>query len=228
MLFSLLQTEMPAMYLVAILIAYAVVLMLSISIHEYAHALAAYRNGDMTAKNAGRMSLNPFKHFDAYGFVCLMVLGFGWANPVPVNPYYFNRGRKSMFQVAIAGIVANLVFALFFTFVFQLLGTFAFDFLYGSSFISNLVYYILMLGANINLSLAIFNILPLFPLDGSKILSLFLKPDNKFLLFLERYSMLILLALLLFGVVSAIVGGAVAFLSAGMLGMWSLFFSIFV
>ena len=77
-------------------------LVISLGAHEYAHAFTAYRNGDMTAKNMGRMTLNPFKHFDAYGFVCLLVLGFGWANPVPVNPYYFNRGRKKQQAILIA------------------------------------------------------------------------------------------------------------------------------
>lgn len=228
MLIDLLQSNLSAGYLAAILIAYIAVLIFSIGSHEFAHAFAAYRNGDMTAKNMGRMSLNPFKHFDSYGFVCLIVLGFGWANPVPVNPYYFNRGRKSMFQVSIAGIMANLVLALFFSFILSLLGTFAFEFLYGVGFFSVLINYILNLGVYTNLSLAVFNLLPFFPLDGSKMLSLVLKPDNKFLLFLERYSMLILLALLLFGVVSALIGIVTSFLGTGMLAMWSWLFNLFV
>ena len=228
MLFTLFSSGLPTVYLVAILIAYIAVLVVSLGVHEYAHAFTAYRNGDQTAKNMGRMTLNPFKHFDAYGFVCLLVLGFGWADPVPVNPYYFNRGRKSMFQVAIAGIMSNLILALFFSFVLGLLNTFCYDFFMGDGFWSMLVFYIVMYGININLSLAVFNLLPFYPLDGSKILELCLKPENKFLQFLQRYSMLIMLALLLFGVISFIIEMAVAFLGNGMIIMWNWLFNLFV
>lgn len=228
MLVTLFRSGLPALSLVVILIAYIGVLTISLGMHEFAHAYTAYLNGDHTAKNMGRMTINPFKHFDAYGFVCLLVLGFGWAEPVPVNPYYFNRGRKSMFQVSIAGIMANLILALFFSLVLGVLNTFAYNFLMGSGFWSELVYYILMYGININLSLAVFNILPFYPLDGSKILELILKPENKFLQFLQKYSLLIMLALLLFGVISYIVNIAVMFLGNGMIIMWSQLFGLFV
>ena len=227
MLFTLFSAGLPPIYLIAILIAYIGVLVLSLGAHEYAHAFAAYRNGDHTAKNMGRMSMNPFKHFNAYGFVCLLVLGFGWADPVPVNPYYFNRGRKSMFQVAIAGIMANLILALFFAMVLGILNTFAFGFFMGEGFWSVLIFYIVMYGININLSLAVFNLLPFYPLDGSKILELMLKPENRFLQFLQRYSMLILLALLLFGVISFVIDIAIVFLGDGMIMMWSWLFGLF-
>lgn len=227
MLLNLFQLKIPFGVMVALLIAYVVVLIFSLGTHEFAHAFVAYKNGDLTAKLAGRMTLNPFKHFNTYGFVCLLLLGFGWADPVPVNPYYFNRGRKSMFQVAIAGILSNLILALLFSLVYALIATFAFEFLMGSSFISILVYYILMLGIQINLSLAVFNLLPFYPLDGSKILELILKPDNKFLQFLKQYSMLIMLALLLFGVISYIVEIATSFLGTGMIVMWGWFFGLF-
>lgn len=228
MLFTLFSAGLPTVYLVAILIAYIAVLILSLGSHEFAHAFTAYRNGDHTAKNMGRMSMNPFKHFNTYGFVCLLVLGFGWAEPVPVNPYYFNRGRKSMFQVAISGIMANLILALFFSMIFGMLHIFAFDFLMSEGFWSALVYYIVMYGININLSLAVFNLLPFYPLDGSKILELMLKPENSFLQFLQRYSTMILLALLLFGVISFIINIAIVFLGEGMILMWSWFFNLFL
>lgn len=228
MLFSLFQLNLPVGIFIAILVAYIAVLVVSLGTHEFAHAYVAYKNGDMTAKNMGRMSLNPFKHFNAYGFICLLVLGFGWADPVPVNPYYFNRGRKSMFQVSIAGILSNLILALLFSLCYSALGTFAYDFLMGDSFWSLLVYYITMLGIQINISLAIFNLLPFYPLDGSKILELILKPENKFLRFLQRYSMLIMLALLLFGIVSFVIELATSFLGTGMIVMWSWLFGLFV
>lgn len=227
MLFSLLQLNVPVWYLLALLIAYVGVLILSLGMHEFSHAFAAYKNGDMTAKYMGRMTLNPFKHFNAYGFVCLLLLGFGWADPVPVNPYYFNRGRKSMFQVAVAGIVSNLLLAILFSSVYAFLGVFAYDFLMGNTFWSILVYYITMLGIQINISLAVFNLLPFYPLDGSKILELVLKPENKFLQFLQKYSMLIMLALLLFGVISFLIELVTSFLGTGMIVMWSSLFELF-
>ena len=228
MLISLLQLDLPAMYLFAILIAYLVVLLFSISVHEFAHGFMAYRNGDLTAKYAGRLTLNPFKHFNAYGFVCLVVLGFGWADPVPVNPLYFNRGKRSMFQVAVSGIVSNLVLAIFFALIYSALATFAYEFLMGSTFWSLLIYFLVMYGVQINLSLAVFNLLPFYPLDGSKILELILKPNNKILQFLQRYSLLIMIALIFFGVISFIIEIASSFLGTGMIVMWSWLFNIFV
>lgn len=228
MLFTLFSLKLPFIYIFALLIAYLLVLLLSLGSHEYAHGLAAYRNGDYTAKNMGRLTMNPFAHFDAYGFVCLLVLGFGWAEPVPVNPYYFNKGKRSMFQVAISGIMANLVLALLFSLIYACLNIFAFNFLMGNGFWSVLIYYILVLGVDINLSLAIFNFLPFYPLDGSKILELVLKPENKFLQFLQKYSMLIMLALLIFGVISYILQIATSFLGTGMIVMWSQLFGLFV
>lgn len=228
MLFSLLGLKLPAWVLIAILLAYVAVLVISLGLHEFAHAYAAYRNGDYTAKNMGRMSINPFVHFNAYGFVCLMLLGFGWAEPVPVNPYYLTRGKKSMFQVAVAGVTANLLLAILFSIVYGALVIFAPGFLLFGGFWSVLVNYLLNFGLYINLSLAIFNLIPLYPLDGSKILELVVKPESKLISFLQRYSMLILLALLLFGVISYIVEIATSFLGSGLLFLWSYLFGLMV
>ena len=228
MLFSLFNSGLPTKIMIAILIAYIVVLLFSLGTHEFAHAYMACRNGDYTAKHMGRMTMNPFAHFDTYGFVCLIVLGFGWAKPVPVVPEYFNRGRKSMFQVAIAGIVSNLILALLFACLAGAVSTFAPNFFFGLNFWSVLVKHIIMLGMEINLSLAVFNLLPFYPLDGSKILELCLKPGNKFLDFLKKYSMLIMLACLFFGIISYIINICVSFLGTGMLVMWGWFFNIFI
>lgn len=228
MLFTLLNTNLPFIYIIGLLIVYLLVLMVSLGSHEYAHALAAYHNGDYTAKNLGRMTINPFAHFDTYGFVCLLLLGFGWAKPVPVNPYYLNRGKKSLFQVAVAGVLANLILAIFFALLISVLYTFCFGFIISGSYWAILIENFAILGLNINLSLAIFNLLPFYPLDGSKILELCLKPENRFIQFLKRYSMLILLALLLFGIVSYILEIAVSFLGTGMITLWSMLFGLFM
>ena len=147
---------------------------------------------------------------------------------MPVNPYYLTRGKKSLFQVSVAGITANLVLAILFSLLTAALNIFAFDFLMSDNFFAILLYYIANLGMQINLSLAVFNILPLYPLDGSKMLELTMKPDNKVLTFLQRYSTLILLTLLLFGVISVIIDIAISFLGTGMITLWSLLFNLFV
>lgn len=228
MLFSLLGSNLPFGFIVGLLLVYILILTLSLGAHEYAHALAAYRNGDYTAKNLGRMTINPFAHFNAYGFVCLLLLGFGWAEPVPVNPYYLNRGKKSLFQVAIAGVTANIILAIVFALLISALYTFFGAFVVSGSFISIIAIEGLYLGLTINLSLAIFNLLPLYPLDGSKVLELTLKPGNKLIEFLKRYSMLLLLTLLLFGVISFILDALVSFLGTGMITLWSTLFDWFI
>ena len=228
MLFSLLGSNLPVGYIIGLLVVYVLVLAISLGSHEFAHAFAAYRNGDYTAKNMGRMTLNPFAHFNAYGFVCLLLLGFGWAEPVPVNPYYLNRGKKSLFQVAVAGVTANLILAILFSLILVVISVFFPVFFMSESFISIMVYQTLNWGLVINLSLAVFNLLPFYPLDGSKVLELCLKPENKFIQFMQRYSMLIMLALLLFGVISFVLDIIVSFLGTGMITMWSTLFSLFV
>ena len=107
----------------AIFLSYLIVLLFSFSVHEFSHAFAAYKHGDYTAKYLGRMTLNPFAHFNASGFICLILFGFGWANPVPVNPYNYKNGKKSMFAVAFGGILANLILVTIFTFAYTLIYT---------------------------------------------------------------------------------------------------------
>ncbi len=227
MLISLFQAQLPFFQFFAILLAYLGVLLISFSAHEFAHAFTAYKNGDPTAKLMGRMTLNPFAHINIYGFICLIIFGFGWADPVPVNEYYYRRGKKSMFAVAISGILANITLALIFTFIYALIGTVSPTAFSGATFWSTWLSYFLIYGVEINICLAFFNLLPFFPLDGSKILELILKPNNRFLQFMEKYSTLILLMLLCFGVINFILQYVLYFMEVGMLTMWTSLFSLF-
>ncbi len=227
MLISLFQAKLTFLQFMAVLLAYLGVLLISFSAHEFAHAFTAYKNGDPTAKAYGRMTLNPFAHINVYGFVCLIIFGFGWADPVPVNEYNYRRGKRSMFAVAISGIVANLVLALGFTFVYALIGTISPSAFMGHTFWSELLSYFLIYGVEINLCLAFFNLLPFYPLDGSRLLELMLKPNSPVLQFMYKYSTLILLMLLCFGVINFVLQYVLYFMEIGMLTMWTSLFSLF-
>lgn len=227
MLISLFRANLSFGQFMAILVAYLGVLLLSFSMHEFSHAFTAYKNGDPTAKLCGRMTLNPFAHFNLYGFVCLIIFGFGWASPVPINYENLKKGKRSMFAVAISGILSNLILALIFTFVYSLIGTFAPIALQSDSFWTILLQYFLIYGVEINLSLAFFNLLPFYPLDGYRVLELILKPNSKFLEFMYKYSTIILILLLGFGIINILMQYLLNFMEIGMLTMWTSLFDMF-
>ncbi|MEN9582604.1 MAG: hypothetical protein RL641_558 [Candidatus Parcubacteria bacterium] len=183
---------------------YIIILMLSVIIHEVAHGFMAYRQGDPTAKMAGRLTLNPLKHIDLVGTILLplfLVLTnagflFGWAKPVPYNPNNLRNPRMGKFLVSVAGVAMNILIAIVFSILIR--------FLPSMSFLSSTTYAsildISVLIVSINLLLAIFNLLPVPPLDGSRILFAIL--PAKFArqeAFLERYSLIILIAFVYFG-----------------------------
>lgn len=167
--------------------------LICITLHELAHGVVANWLGDSTAKDAGRLTLNPIKHLDPMGLVMMVVFRFGWAKPVPVNMYRFKNPRRGMAVTAVAGPLMNVLIAVVFLFLYGLL----FRTLDGEGFVLEMIY----LTAYISLSFAIFNILPISPLDGSKVLGAVL-PDRQYdtLMRYERYGMLILLALVATGV----------------------------
>lgn len=186
-------------------IVYLPILFFSIILHEYSHGYIACRNGDDTAYVLGRLTFNPLKHIDIVGsvFVPLFCLAmnwplFGWAKPVPVNPYNLNNIRNDMAKVAFAGPASNLILVLISVLVLKLTAMFAPDF---TILIRVFVYAIM-----INLLLALFNLMPIPPLDGSKILARFLPPQaaNKYMR-LERYGMLIVIILIVTGAFSKII-----------------------
>ena len=169
------------------------IIMLSLSFHEASHAFIAYKLGDPTARNFGRVTLNPVKHLDPIGFIAMLTIGFGWAKPCPVNTRNFRNPRKGFALSSLAGPVSNMILALGFT---VLMAIFYLIYLIVAivrglaeppvfvDYIQMFLYY----GIYLNVSLAIFNFLPVPPLDGSRILGLIL-PDKVYYAFLkyERY-----------------------------------------
>ncbi len=145
----------------------ALVLFTAMPIHECAHGWVADKLGDHTARSQGRLTLNPFHHLDPFGSVLLLLAGVGWAKPVPVNPYYFHKidRRAGMALTALAGPVSNLLMSIITLLIAKLLLLFGVNGILVSIFITM---------CQINLGLAVFNLIPIHPLDGSRILSYFL------------------------------------------------------
>jgi Zn-dependent protease len=173
-------------------------ILLALTFHEYAHAYVANRLGDDTAKQSGRLTLNPLRHLDPLGTIMIFLVHFGWAKPVPVNPYRLKNPKKDMLWISAAGPLSNMALALASGILLRILiasGEAAEQ----TSFLGVLMDVVFM-SLQINLALAIFNILPIAPLDGSKILSGLL-PDRfgKMFYFMERYGPFILLGLIIFG-----------------------------
>lgn len=169
------------------------VLLIAFPIHETAHGFAANKLGDPTAKMMGRLSLNPFKHLDPIGTICLILFRFGWAKPVPVDSRNFKNPKAGMAVTALAGPLSNLILGFVSIILMELLGaaTYTNEIVYN---ICSIIYTFLYYSAWINISLCIFNLIPLPPLDGEKILSFFLPESVN--AFFERYTMYIQLLLM--------------------------------
>lgn len=189
MIFALRNGQNALDYFVLIVLT-LIAVCISLVLHEVAHGLVAKWNGDYTAKYAGRLSLNPLKHFDLIGFIMMMLIGFGYAKPVPVNPYNFKHYKRGMVTVAIAGVVTNMIIAFFSALFFCLMG-FALNraALAGAGVgVIKLCWYLLQFFSiliTINISLVFFNILPIFPLDGFRVVETFTRRGNKFCAFMR-------------------------------------------
>ena len=175
----------------------AIPLLFSVIIHEVAHGWVAYRMGDPTAKWAGRLTFNPLKHLDPIGTFMLFIAGFGWARPVPVNFNNIADRRKGLIFVSSAGILANILFAFFALLFIRLFSESS----SGSAFI--LIYYVVQ----INLTLAALNLIPIPPLDGSKILMGFVSRRSQYFLSrLEPYGFFIIIGFLFLGILNPLIG----------------------
>lgn len=170
--------------------------------HEYAHAFVATKLGDQTARLSGRLSLNPMRHIDPWGALMIVLVGFGYAKPVPVNPRNFKNPKVGMALTALAGPCANLLMAI----VFLLLKNIVLLFPTSNPIVLALAYFFIF-AASINIGLAVFNLLPIPPLDGSRILQLII-PSKYYFKFMqyERYVVILVFVLLLTGVLSRPLG----------------------
>lgn len=184
-----------------ILSAFAV--LVTLTVHEYCHAYAAYRLGDPTAKSLGRLTLNPIKHLDPVGAVCMLVFHFGWAKPVPINARYFKKPKRDFAIVALAGPLSNLIVSFISAFVYLLLNVMFVRASYSDTLAraiiqnTGLFFYLFHI---INLGIAIFNLIPIPPLDGSRILNVILPERTYFkIMKYERTIYYIMLGWLLLG-----------------------------
>ena len=188
---------------IRLLILSALATLITLSIHEFSHALAAYKLGDNTAKYMGRLSINPLKHLDPVGALCMIFFRFEWAKPVPIDPRNFKNPKKDFALSALAGPLSNLVFAFFSSFLYLL----AYALLKDISFSNDFIYQVaqntldfLYIFHRINIGLAIFNMIPIPPLDGSRILNAVLPPKLYFkVMKYERTIYFVLIGWLFFG-----------------------------
>ena len=182
-------------------------LLWALSFHEFCHGFAAWCVGDKTAERYGRLTLNPLAHFDIVGTLMLLFVGFGWAKPVPINTRYFKHPKRDLIIVSLAGIAGNILTAV----VSVLFLRFCGEWWYGLTGRAGLTIVIQMI--SINMGLAAFNLIPIPPLDGSRVLEAFLPYKYlEYYYWLERYGMIILFVLLMTGIINFIFEPIIDFL----------------
>ena len=203
MLYQILQGNISFLSILMEIAATLMILMVVLPFHELAHGFVAYKLGDNTAKNQGRLTFNPLHHLNYMGALCLLLVGFGWAEPVPVNPRNFKNPRRDMALVALAGPAANLIAAIVGNLISNAVAVFAGQFMEQTWFIA--VEYFLYYYVSINIGLAVFNLIPLPPLDGSKILGAFLSEETYVkMLMNERTLSMVLMVLVITNIVDKI------------------------
>ena len=184
-----------------------VAVLLCLVVHEVCHGLAAYWRGDPTAKQSHRLSLNPIHHLDPFGLLMMVVVGFGWAKPVPVDPRYFRKPKQGMAITALAGPVSNFLLAYVSAILYS--GLYAVLVVRGETTGLALALEFFGVLMTLNIGLGIFNLIPFPPLDGSKVVAMFLS-DRQYVQWmrLERYGMIVLMAALWFGLLDGFLGTA--------------------
>ena len=190
--------------IIAILINIPIAL-LALSVHEAAHGYISNKLGDPTARNLGRITINPIKHLDPIGFICMVLFGIGWANPVPINTRYFKKPRRDMALSAAAGPISNLLLAVVFALLMKLFFSLPVTVLSSLGVFTEIIILFLMQAISLNVFFAVFNLSPVPPFDGSRILYVFLPPKYYFgVMKYERYICLGFMLLLVFGVLDPV------------------------
>ena len=199
MLFDLFSEDFDMLDLIIKLFSRLFVVFCTMPIHEYAHALIATKLGDQTPRLAGRLTLNPMAHISPMGAIMIFLFGFGYAKPVSVNPRNFKDSKKGMALTAIAGPISNLIMG----FIFIVLAVVYANLSHAETILYNAIFSFLLFAGTINVNLAVFNLLPIPPLDGSRILQLLI-PAKYYYKFLEyeRYIVIIVFILIATGVLS--------------------------
>lgn len=194
-----------------------VAVLLCLSVHETCHGLAAYALGDPTAKSMHRLSLNPLHHIDWLGLLMMFAAGFGWAKPVPVDPRYFKKPKQGMAVTALAGPVSNFLLAMLLIGCSKLIDLYA-PYTGGWNMAFSFCVYI---AAPLSVGLGLFNLIPIPPLDGSKVLAAFL-PDQAYftLMRYERYGMLLLLAMSFLGISGGLIDRVIMGVYGAMLNLF--------
>lgn len=225
MIYYILNSNITGLMLFCLALGYFLAVTIAITFHEFAHAFIAYKCGDDTAKLMGRMTLNPFAHLSGIGILCFLFVGFGWAKPVEVNPMKFHNYKKGNALVSLSGILTNLILAFVFSGFYYLLCHFCgSDVTMYSNYLLVFLNYFLLFTFVVNLSLAIFNILPIYPLDGFNFIATFLKYNNPFVQFMYKYGNILLLILIITPVFDIFYD----FVMTGFLGIFDLFWGLFL
>ena len=221
------NSGMSGSVIFAIVVAYIIAIVLAFGMHEFSHAFSAYKLGDPTAKALGRLTLNPIKHLDLYGMLGFLFVGFGWAKPVPINPLNFRRYRRDTFIVSVSGVLTNLILA----FVFS--GAYFFFYVNCAKFVGGVltysnallyfVHYFFQFMVIINLGLFIFNLLPIFPLDGFNAVKACCKRRNKFIDFMHSYGNLILLFIIITPIFDVVYRAVTGYFTEIFFNFWGLF-----
>lgn len=221
--------NLPVAQILALVLGYIFAIIIAFGLHEFSHAFCAYKLGDPTAKAMGRLTINPLKHMDGFGLLGFLIVGFGWAKPVPINPLNFKKYRRDTFLVSISGVLTNLILAFVFSGIYFFFsgsvasGVDANGMLIYSNALLYFIDFFLYYSIIINLALFVFNLIPVFPLDGFNAVRALTRANNKFVNFMFKYGNIILLLLIVTPVFDNVYQTITGYLTGVFFNFWGIF-----